>query len=333
MDIEILSDAHTRVSERQSTAPLYTLEELVTQWLLTCGGAKTRKAYGLEFRQFLNFAQQRFVTLELPMLAGIVSNAYAANIKDATESRKMAANTAARKLCSVSSFFNYCAAKDIIRKNVFEHIKRPKLPSQSSREALTADEVTQIYAILAKQLEIGDQSKKHSVRKAAHFQNVLVRSLLETGMRIAELLQMRACDIEILEDFARLTLHRKGDEIEKILVVKEVGQRLHTWQQIFCESNSPTECFFIEGMTFESVHNRVLRIVARLAKDAGISKKVTPHVFRATVATTLHSQGVPPLHIQRLLNHKDFKTTQRYIQKMDEVKEAAALKISWQQER
>jgi len=89
------------------------------------------------------------------------------------------------------------------------------------------------------------------------------------------------------------------------------------------------ECVFLFANTKESAEKRVGRELVRLCKQAGIEKEVTPHVLRATVATSLHDKGVPVVHIQRLLNHKDISTTAVYIRKSGAEGDNVSAGLSW----
>ena len=57
----------------------------------------------------------------------------------------------------------------------------------------------------------------------------------------------------------------------------------------------------------------VQKAVHRLADKAGISRAVTPHIFRGSYATELSREGVPIEVIQTALGHADIRTTRRYI--------------------
>ena len=54
------------------------------------------------------------------------------------------------------------------------------------------------------------------------------------------------------------------------------------------------------------------KIVRRWTRQAGVTKHVTPHIFRHSVATHLLKHGADIRHIQALLGHQSLTTTERY---------------------
>lgn len=57
----------------------------------------------------------------------------------------------------------------------------------------------------------------------------------------------------------------------------------------------------------------VQRIVARLARSAGVSQRVTPHTLRHSIATHLALRGTPVESIQHFLGHESIETTMIYV--------------------
>jgi len=56
----------------------------------------------------------------------------------------------------------------------------------------------------------------------------------------------------------------------------------------------------------------VERMVRSSAETAQINRRVTPHMLRHTLATTLLSRGCDIRYIQKLLGHASVATTQIY---------------------
>ena len=73
-----------------------------------------------------------------------------------------------------------------------------------------------------------------------------------------------------------------------------------------------------EGHLFETNRHaafssrRIQQLVKETADLAGITKRVSPHILRHSVATTLLEHGMPLEQIQPFLGHAQLDTTQIY---------------------
>jgi site-specific recombinase XerD len=139
------------------------------------------------------------------------------------------------------------------------------------------------------------------------------RTLLRTdyalGLRISELVALRLDDI----DAARaLVVVRQGKGAKDRLV--PLSATLLEELRAYWRRYRPQPWLFAGGRpgAHLSVGN-VQRVVRRVARRAGLGKPVSLHTLRHSYATHLLEAGCDLLTIQRLLGHKDLKTTSRYL--------------------
>jgi integrase/recombinase XerD len=74
----------------------------------------------------------------------------------------------------------------------------------------------------------------------------------------------------------------------------------------------PTDALFINASGRRIGTQGIAKVIARSAEAAGISKHVTPHMLRHTVATLLLRFGTDIRVVQEVLGHASIATTQRY---------------------
>jgi len=138
----------------------------------------------------------------------------------------------------------------------------------------------------------------------------LVVTALHTGMRKSELLNLRWEDI----DFRRGTLtvssrkewHTKNYESRTMPLHEEVRRMLEPIKEgkgyVFRPQDGVTEC---------ATSCRITRRLAKAVRLSGLSD-ITLHTLRHTFASHLVMSGVDLPTVQRLMGHKDIKTTMRY---------------------
>jgi integrase/recombinase XerD len=139
------------------------------------------------------------------------------------------------------------------------------------------------------------------------------RTLLRTdyalGLRISELVARRLEDI----DAARgLVIVRQGKGAKDRLV--PLSPRLLEELRAYWRRYRPRPWLFAGGRPNSHLSvGGVQRLVRRVAQRAGLGKAISLHTLRHSYATHLLEAGCDLLTIQRLLGHKDLKTTARYL--------------------
>lgn len=127
--------------------------------------------------------------------------------------------------------------------------------------------------------------------------------LYYSGLRLNEVRNLRWQNV----DFERKLIH--------LTVAKGAKERivfLHPKLQQILKIYAPKDSyiFHVEGKKYNP--RTIQLMVSNIAWEAGIQKNVTPHTLRHSFATHLLEGGADIRYIQRLLGHKDLKTTQIY---------------------
>jgi len=127
------------------------------------------------------------------------------------------------------------------------------------------------------------------------------------GLRRAELLNLRVQDI-LWERNQVLVKSGKGRKDRLVMLSHTLKELL---AQYFDEYQP--EYWLLEGSRSQQYSaSSIGAVVKQAAKRAGIRTKVTPHTLRHCFATHLMDGGLDSRYIQKLLGHKDIKTTLIY---------------------
>jgi site-specific recombinase XerD len=133
------------------------------------------------------------------------------------------------------------------------------------------------------------------------------------GLRCAEALSLLPKDIDEGEQTVRV-LHGKGDRSRTVGIdataFAVIGRWLDTRRRLGIGARSRLLCT-LKGTSLQPTYARTL--LPRLARKAGIQKRVHPHGLRHTHAAELMREGVPLNVIQKQLGHVSVAVTSAYL--------------------
>ena len=141
----------------------------------------------------------------------------------------------------------------------------------------------------------------------------LIVALYRGGLRLDDALQLKSKDLNAGQGTIRV-LHGKGDKSRVVGLDEGAWAILQRWldrrtqlgmtgrQRVFCT---------LDGQPLHSSYVRAL--LPRLARKAGIEKRVHAHGLRHTHAFELANEGHPLHVIQSQLGHSSLAITDRYI--------------------
>lgn len=141
--------------------------------------------------------------------------------------------------------------------------------------------------------------------------HLVVSLLAHTGMRVGELCSLRISDIDLDENV--ITIHSGKGDRDRIVIIPDYCRVLvKEYLPVRYKLTDENDYLLVsrKGTRFDS--STIQRMVRELAREAGITKKVTPHVLRHTFATAILRNGGDIRFIQQLLGHSSVATTQIY---------------------
>ncbi len=199
------------------------------------------------------------------------------------------------------AFLKYLARQDI-KTLPAERIELAKV-GERHLDLITKEELSRLLA-----------SPKTSELKDLRDRAIL-ELLFSTGLRVSELCSLNA-DIDLSID--EYSIRGKGGKIRVVFLSDEAKKAVREYLKARKDMG---EALFVRIDTKNSKKSgkderldkrSIERIVKQHGINAGISKKVTPHVMRHMFATDLLSNGADMRSVQSLLGHSSISTTQMY---------------------
>jgi integrase/recombinase XerD len=193
-------------------------------------------------------------------------------------------STVANTVFALNHFFSF------LGKNV--HLKPPK---QHSRQPvfLSVKEAQNLVKVIT------------TIRDKA-----IVMTLLYTGMRVSELCNLDVKDLH-LENNEILVKDTKNYNDRKVILSEKCVRVLQEY--LGTVQDYEGDAVFISRKDRRISRNRVYSLVRKYGRLAGIKKKVTPHVLRHTLATTLIGNGASVIEVKQQLGHRSLESTLRYV--------------------
>jgi len=251
--------------------------------------ANTLKNYLADLGHLLAFLKERggvdLLKVDAHLLRSYVASLFG----------RLEAASIARRLSSVRALYRFLLRQGLLADSPAEDLTLPKLPKKLPR-FLVQDE--------AKALVETRGERGMPARDAA-----ILEILYGTGIRVSELAGLKLQDMDLQERWIRV--RGKGN---KERMVPMGGKAVGAIEAYIKERGNSAGPLFLNaqggGLTVRSVQ----RLVKRMALQAGIVKRTTPHTLRHSFATHLLEEGADLRGIQELLGHSSLSTTQKYTQ-------------------
>ncbi len=218
---------------------------------------------------------------------------------------KWAVGTVSKKLSTLKSFYKWMVAEEVILHDPTAKIRTPKQEKRLPK------------AISPNELEMIRDACENTRERA------LVEVFYSTGCRISELAGMKTADIDWRN--GSLPVIGKGNK-ERIVYLN--GKAIYQLRKYLSDREfEEDDCEYLFTTVIRPYrkmgNTAIRRIVQKVASRVETSKKVTPHVFRHSMATNAINNGIELGDLQQLLGHSNPSTTLRYTMVSEERKRNA----------
>ena len=134
----------------------------------------------------------------------------------------------------------------------------------------------------------------------------ILETLFSTGLRVSELVSIRR-DVDLTAK--EITVRGKGEKVRIVFFSNSAAEAIQSYKR---KRKDMSPALFAGRGNTSLTPRSIERIIANRARQAGIAKKVTPHILRHMFATTLLSNGADIRAVQEMLGHANIATTQVY---------------------
>jgi integrase/recombinase XerD len=267
--------------------PAYSVQErLALAGLLAGYSGLTRDAYALDLRQFTAWCHRRQLRLFAVRRADI--ELFARDLENAGRARA----TVTRRLSTIAGLYKYAVEENLLDHSPAAHVRRPRLDYESHAAGLDRNEVGALLV---------------AAGLGAPAEHALISLLALNGLRVSE---ATGADIESLgteRGHRTLAITRKGGKKAVIPLAPRTARAIDLAIGERC-----TGPIFLTAAGERLDRHGAGRIVRRVARRAGLAKKIGPHTLRHAFITAALDAGVPLRDVQEAASHADPRTTMRY---------------------
>lgn len=257
--------------------------------------ANSLESYARDLRKLTDFA----VKQKWDSPAGVLEN-HLTEFLIHLHQKKLKGRSAARCLVALRGFFGFLIQENLIKKDPTAQIEFPKTVKKLPN-MLSLKEIDQMLGAC-------------DLKKPAGLRNFCMLHLLyATGVRASELAGLKINHLYL--DAGYLLAYGKGAKErivplgrEAMAVLKEYMTEVRP--KLLAKRNS--DFLFSSRGAKPLTRQRLWQILTAVARKAGFSKKVYPHLFRHSFATHLLERGADLRSVQTMLGHSDVSTTQIY---------------------
>lgn len=264
---------------------------------------RTVESYGGELRPFFEFLEEQGIET-LTAVTRETLQGYQVHLHGLKKAngKPLTVVTQSCKLTAILTFFRYLYQERFLVLDPGRGFPVAKLPQRLPPSVLSEAEVTRL-------LEAPDLTTAVGLRDRA-----ILEVLYSSALRNSEMGALTLEELDLARGQLRV-INGKGGRHRVVPLGEPACEALHAYLR---EGRSHLVRQAEQKLVFLSTRGRALsreamaELVTRAGREAGLEKRVTPHLLRHCCACHMLAHRAGLRHIQELLGHASLDTTQRY---------------------
>ncbi len=202
-----------------------------------------------------------------------------------------------RLIESLRQFYKFLVIEEKIKIDPTINIRLPKIAVRLPH-ILSIDEVSCL-------LDSIPENNERSLRYKAMFE-----LLYATGLRVSELVNLNIEDIDL--DVGYLRVCGKAGKERIVPIGKKAIYLIRKYLEFRMKKYPTAHALFVSKLNKKLSRIEFWKQLKKYARNAGITKPISPHTIRHAFATHLLAGGADLRALQEMLGHSNISTTQIY---------------------
>jgi tyrosine recombinase XerC len=275
------------------------MDQLIQRFLLYLraernASAHTLRAYQHDLKAYNAFLTDKYPRLGLDRSHRLIIRDYLAHLHEENAKRP----TVLRAVAVLRAFYKFLMQEGLTTQTPFSGLPMPKREKRLPRY-LPEEEMRRL-------LEVPARSKRASSAR----DTALLELLYSSGLRVQELCQLNAEDIDLWGGMVRV--FGKGGKERMVPVGETALKCIHAYLAARAPQGPRGSPLFLNPRGSRLSDRGARLVVSRWVREASVQQKVSPHSFRHSFATHLLGRGCDLKAVQEMLGHRNLATTQTY---------------------
>jgi site-specific recombinase XerD len=268
--------------------------------------AATTRWYSDNLRDFVGFLRSRKHSLRISEITPKVIRAYIIDMQSKrrysghpltpVQEQTLSPQTVRARVATLKAFFTWLQREGYTEGNVMKAIDSPQVPRRLMT-VLSQEEVESVLSAINPRTSLGCRDL------------AIMMSLLDTGIRCAELAGLKVGDIHISRGY--LQVMGKGSR-ERLVPLGATARRALIEYIRSCRPESSSENVFLTEKGDPMTVGGIQLMIKRLGRRCAVSR-LHAHLCRHTFATNYLMNGGDIFTLQQILGHSSLEMVRRYV--------------------